>query len=65
MQPVQVVLQAQAENLQRQGEIGRELAGQMEHAAPAPIDPVDLDSQGLERVVIGPDVGTAARNGPR
>ena len=34
----------------------------MEHAAPAAIDPVNLDSQGLERFVVGPDMSTAARS---
>ena len=60
MQPIEVVLERQAEGVERQGEIRRELAGKMEHAAAAAIDPVDLDSQGLERFVVGPDMSTAA-----
>ena len=33
----------------------------MEHTSPAPIYPVHLDSHGLERFIIRPDVRTAAR----
>ena len=60
VQPIQIVRERQAEGVQRQGEIGRELAGEMEHAAAAPIDPVDLDPQRAELLVIRTDVGSAA-----
>ena len=32
----------------------------MEHATTTPIDPVNLDAQGLERFIVGPDMSTAA-----
>ena len=49
MQPIEVVLKRQLEALERQREIGRQLAGKMEHASAAAIDPVHPDAEGLQR----------------
>ena len=58
---VEVALEVETERFQGQGEIGRELTGQVEDATTAAIDPVDPNPPGAERWVIGGNVGPAPR----
>jgi hypothetical protein len=60
VQSIEVVVEGQSEGVQRQSEVGGKLAGKVEHAATAAIDPMHPDSHGTKRFIVEPDVGTAA-----
>ncbi len=60
--PIEVALKCQATGIERQCEVCGKLTGKVKHASPATIHPVNLDSQRLQRLVVGPDMNTAARS---
>ena len=62
VQPVEVAAGGRGPSgCKRQDQVGGELAGQVQDAAAAPVDPVDLDAQAAQLVVVGDDVGPAPR----
>ena len=59
VQPLEITAEIVPERLQRQGEVGGELPGKVQDAAPAAVDPVDRDPESLQLLVVGDDMDAA------